>query len=320
MSQSQTVSQWLQGLAGKTVNTISSASKTAVNAVRSSSSGSTFGSVLGSSGTSSTGWFSSSGSSNLTTTSLSSTSFTMVLAYVGAVILVAFVIMLFIHFTVKPIFTLRPDGSNKIVIPGFDDGTLFWNKGSSPVINYKDLPIQNMSFGYSFIVDVFIQNPMQFSQYPRILFSRGANANNTPVSNTLLGVLNSYNVAIALLPDTTDLIVSVLNTNNNMENVILNNVPVQTPFRLGVVIMEQGLEVYRDGKLIRTRTFIAPPKSIQGDIQPATGSEVNIAKLRNLKIWPRILTTGEIRNAKPGMTSASDFGASPMPSTSTCAR
>ena len=45
------------------------------------------------------------------------------------------------------------------------------------------------------------------------------------VRDTLLGMLVNYNLAIALLADTNDMLVSVLNKDNNMENVIIPNNP-----------------------------------------------------------------------------------------------
>ena len=55
-----------------------------------------------------------------------------------------------------------------------------------------------------------------------------------------------------------------------MENIVVPNVPVQQPFRLSMVVMEQALEVYINGKLIKTRAFSAPPKDVKGDIYPAS--------------------------------------------------
>ena len=252
-----------------------------------------------------------------TATSGSSSPVKRVMAYAFAIMIVIFVILLFIHWFIRPIFKLHPGGSGIIPVPGGDDGVLFWKKGNTGQILNSSLPIQSMSFGYSMIMDMFIVNPLQFSKHPRVLFSRGATMKETPSGDLLLGVLDNYNLAIALLPDTNDMIVSVLNKDNNMENVIISNVSVQEPFRLGIVVMEQALEVYMNGHLLKTRTFDSPPKSVLGDIYPAAGTEANIAKIRNLKIWSRILTTSEIRESKPALTTAKDFDAGPMATTST---
>jgi hypothetical protein len=130
-------------------------------------------------------------------------------------------------------------------------------------------------------------------------------------------MIDDYNIVGALMPDANDLIVSVLNTSNNTENVIISNVPVQEPFRLGVVLMNQGLEVYVNGHLMKTRAFATPPKSVKGDFYPLSGTEVTLARLQNFKVWPSTLTSPEIRYAKPDMPSAAEMGSS-MPQTGLC--
>jgi hypothetical protein len=68
---------------------------------------------------------------------------------------------------------------------------------------------------------------------------------------------------------------------------------------------------------MKTRTFTTPPKSVKGNFYPLSGRETPLAKLQNLKIWPSILSSPEIRYAKPDMPSASQIG-SGMPQTSMC--
>jgi hypothetical protein len=243
-------------------------------------------------------------------------SFGRIISYLLAIIIVVLVILLFINFFITPIFRLRPGGPGIIPVPGFDDGKLYWNKTSPGMILNKDLPIVSQSFDYTVNLDVFIQNPLQFSIAPRVFFSRGGVQKQKPSGDTMLSVIDNYNLAAALLPDTSDLIVSVLNMNNNMENIIVPNIPVQEPFRLTMVVMQQALEVYINGKLVKTRTFLAPPKSVLGDIYPSTGIEINVTKVRNLKIWSRILSTGEIKQSTPSLSKASNFGAGAIPSSS----
>jgi hypothetical protein len=246
-----------------------------------------------------------------------------VIAYVIGIILIVVVISLLIHHFVTPIYAFQPGAPGIITIPGFDTGVLFWNgsgqyPGVGPIKN-EDLPIVNTYYNYSLIMDMFIQNPMQFSRHPRILFSRGATPASAPTGNLILSILSNYNLVVALEPDTTDLIISVLNTHNQSENAIIPNAPVQEPFRLGIIVMEHALEVYINGNLMKTRTFTMGLKDVKGDISPASGVELNIAKIQNLKLWNTVLTSPEMRAAKPDMASAASFGASPIPSSTSCA-
>jgi len=244
--------------------------------------------------------------------------YTRILAYLLAIIIVVFVLLLFVHFFIRPIFRLHPGSPGIIPVPGWDDGTLFWNKGNSGVLSNSDLPIADKVFDYSMMMDIFVENPFQFSKNHRIIFSRGGTRVEQATGDTLLGSITGYNVVVALLPDTTDMVVSVLNAKNNMENVVIPNVPIQEPFRLGMIVMNNALEVYINGHLVKTRTFLEVPLDVKGNIEQTMGIEANVAKIRNLKIWPRIVTTSEIRDARPPLSTPSDFAAGPIPASSSC--
>ena len=79
-----------------------------------------------------------------------------ILSYLFGIAIVIFIIMLFIHFFITPVFSLQPGAPGIFVVPGLDDGVLFWNKSSPGILANKGLPIQNMDYGYSFIIDFFI--------------------------------------------------------------------------------------------------------------------------------------------------------------------
>jgi hypothetical protein len=241
-----------------------------------------------------------------------------ILAYVLSIIIILLVILLFVHFFITPIFKFIPGGPGIISVPGYDDGKLFWTTTTSGPILNTSLPIASQVYEYTINLDVFVENPLQFSTNPRIFFSRGASKKDTPSGNTLLGILTNYNIVAALLPDTNDLIVSVLNKDNNMENIVVPNIPIQQPFRLTMVVMEQALEVFINGKLIKTRRFLAPPKDVKGDITATSGIESNAIKVHNLKIWTRVLTVSEVRESTPALSTAKDFGAGPMATSTNC--
>lgn len=297
---------------------VSNAFKPFLNTVTGASKSSNSGFFSGSSSSSS--WLSSMSTSNSNST-ISSVG--QVTTYVLAVLVIMLFILIIVHFFITPIFQLRPGGPGMIPVPGGDDGRIFWNKGSNPQILDNQLPINGKSWGYSLILDMFIQNPLQFSNKYRILFSRGANRKSPiPTStDTFLGMLDDYNLVVALKPDTNDLVVSVLSgsgTTKNEENLVISNVPVQKSFRLGIVVMENALEVYVNGNLVKTRKYDYNIQSVAGPIDSTSPEESGIAIFPLLKVWNRILTTSEMRYAKPDLNEIAPLGALSMPSSSSC--
>ena len=258
-----------------------------------------------------------------------STSWTGILGYVIGVVVILVVILLIVNYTITPIFRLYPGGPGYIPIPGGDTSQVFWKQGSGkPAIfspffdistNVVAIPSQ-----WSFSLDIDITNPMHISQSPRILFHRGPaiDISGTPPegnTTTIKGLLGNYNVAFALLPDTTDLVVSVLNSSMGMENVIIPNVPVQTPFRVGVILSDTAMEVYLNGLLQRTRTFESgtTPLKATGMFYPPQGINAEIAKVANLHLWNSVISPSQMRYATPGLMTVSAKEKSDIP-TSSC--
>ena len=242
--------------------------------------------------------------------------------YLLGIIIILVILSLAVHYFITPIYNVRPGDPGIITIPWLDDGVLFWNGSGTypvagPILN-SDLPIVGSYYDYTFIVDLFIQNPMKFSTHPRILLSRGLVRSSTPSGDTITGIAKSYNFLIALAPTTNDLIVSVLNTQNQSEDIIIENVPVQTSFRIGVSVGQRAMEVYINGQLLKTRKYNADLKDIKGNIAIADTTENTIAVLKNFKIWDTILSSPQIAHAKPSIADNSSFNFMPIPTTTSC--
>jgi hypothetical protein len=236
--------------------------------------------------------------------------FSRIGTYIGSILIVLLILLIFVHYFITPIFQLRPGGPGMIPVPGVDDGVLYWDKTAADSIDeQKDerFPIKEKYSNYTMNMDIFINSSFDYSDRYRFIFGRGAalKTSSAGSADTIMGLLSAFNVAVVLLPGTNDLQVSVLKDDNTTEDIIIHNIPIQETFRLGIVVMDHALEVYINGKLIKTNTHKNNLKGITGDIKIALGSAPPIAKIKNLKIWPRILTTSEIRNAKPAMVQES---------------
>jgi hypothetical protein len=229
-----------------------------------------------------------------------------VLQYVGylvAILIVLLAILLFVHFLITPIFQFTPGGPGVIPVPGTNDAMVYWKSyPNDPVLDASGAILGNQSANWSMSLDVFIAEPLQFnSGEERILFER---------STRMLA--NTYNLRIVLLPNTTDLRVSVLNSSRNEEFINVTNVSVQTPFRLGVVLLDRIMEVYVNGRLYKTLPLSDTVLSEGGGIRGPQGDMATLAKVKNLILWKRPITPSEMRYARPTLASASDFGSSQM--------
>jgi hypothetical protein len=235
-------------------------------------------------------------------------------------------ILLLVHYTLYPIFQFQPGGKGLIPIPGFKDNKTFWPPGSSqaaPMQDISDILVfsngNQVTSNWAFTLDICIICPMaqitdkQVPNTPisipssiyRLIFNRGGTYPAQRTGDMITGVVTGYNVAIALVPDTTDLIVSVLDSNGNPVNATIYNAPVQAPFRIGVVLMDMAFEVYLNGKLVQTMVLSRGINSNIGFFQgpqkgtTSTTDMTDIVRVGNLNIWSRTVQPAEIRYAKP---------------------
>ena len=250
------------------------------------------------------------------------------IAYVAAILMILLGILLLVHYTLYPIFQFQPGGKGLIPIPGFKDNKTFWPPGGSLAVPMQDISdtvvlsnSNKVSSNWAFTLDICIVCPMaQITESVpntpitpvsipkpiyRLIFNRGGTYPAQTTGDMITGVVTGYNVAIALVPDTTDLIVSVMDSNGNPVNATIYNAPVQAPFRIGVVIMDMAFEVYLNGKLVQTMVLSRGINSNIGFFQgpqkgtTSTTDMTDIVRVGNLNVWSRTAQPAEIRYAQP---------------------
>ena len=238
------------------------------------------------------------------------------------IILVVLIVLIFIHFTFYPIFKTKPDSPGIIPTPSFtSDDKVFWRKKQDvSKLDVRTTPIGSSSGSdsYALTLDVQIDDAHAYTNLPRIIFYKGNDL--VPIQKgreaqaTVGNMIVDGSLVFALTRDTNDLQVSVITAQNNIEGVLLYNVPLRKPFRIGIIISDKRLEVYTNGLLSRTRALSGPPKPIVGYFWPSPTSGI---QLRNLHIWPQAITPGEMRAALPALN-AGDFDVSNLSETANC--
>ena len=252
----------------------------------------------------------------------STMSWTVIAGYTVATLVVLLIILLIVHYTIYPIFQLQAGGPGFIPIPFMQSQEVFWDKGTfEDVSGNCKVNLTKQTYNWSMSLDISIKNPVltvqdtQFKTLFRLLFNRGGEVNPSPtfsdgsIKDIFTGS-NRYNLAIGLLRDTNDLYVSTY-TAAGEQGVLLSNVPTQTPFRIGVVVMPTYLEVYFNGELSKTIKLAGQVLDIPSDsstpvMQAFKGNTTNqIARLGNLITWDKVVTPSVMKYATPPLMDAS---------------
>jgi len=182
-----------------------------------------------------------------------------VLMYIVAGLLLIGLILLGVDQWLTPIFQRAPGGKGYIPIPGNDMSQVYWKDRTkvgnivigTPSTATTPMPLSTTVLegqsSYSITMDVYIAD--EYSQIDssgvpfdkRIFFLLGT----TPDTPILMAWLdNDMNTVTITSYDT---------SNNLVENAIIDNVPIHTPFRIGITKSPKVLEAYLNGLLVMTR-------------------------------------------------------------------
>ena len=195
---------------------------------------------------------------------------------------------------------------------------LFWPPG--PVFTNLSIPAgSNGDFNsnsYSLIFDGVLYNTREFKTTGgpwRQILHRGSNElKATTVGGAVLkgcaansfagplppfGLPNRMNPGIFLDPNINDIIIFVdsdAGSQSYRESVRLVDIPMDTPFRIGINVSGQVLEVYLNCRLEITKVLSGTPRKVEDVWYGLAGSAAAQAQIQNLYIWPRPLSADEM--------------------------
>jgi hypothetical protein len=247
--------------------------------------------------------------SALTETGIGS-GFLQYLFYLIVILIIGLFILIFVNYTLYPVFRTRPGDKGIIGLPGSDDSKLFWkNVDKLATLNESDTPLGGLFQDWSMLLDIQVDNPTANTNYPRILFTRGLALNDPtqPFSDndTILAINPNFNVCVWLDRMTNDLNVSVQTTEGTttgtvqpyLESATIPNIPVGNCIRLGIMVGSRVLEVYVNGYLAKTKTYTKAIRASVGQLQPPASNILgSTARVMNLRVWPRPLSPSEFRS------------------------
>lgn len=205
------------------------------------------------------------------------------------------------------------------------DSNLFWK----PSWKYTNLLVTNAELGdiensiYSFTFECVIYESRSYRATTgpyRHIFHRGSNElissapetaalTGCPVasSNASLpeqGLPSQLNPGIFLDPVKNDILIFVDTVNGSVtqrESVRISDIPLNKPFRIGIVMEGRILEVYKDCQLEITKVLSGTPKVVENKLYGVAGIAGAQAQIQNLYIWKRVLTADDLRSLCPSI-------------------
>lgn len=244
------------------------------------------------------------------------------LFYTSLTAFILFLILVFIHYTIYPIFSFSESDDGIISLPTASDQQQAY-KGvvAMPDVSANFVAIPNC--GYTLSFDTYLSGDFLTTQAPRVIVYRSR----VPVAMTsadreatLLDRFPNTNLLVYLDPLKNDMIVAVATSDGVAAHKTLRklpaieNVALRKVFRTTIVFTETFLEVYINGHLEQSLALTEKP--LQQDAKfdfyttPALfGSNVKVA---NMSFWPRPLKSRDVR--ANGTPVASDTLFSPVKS------
>ena len=233
-------------------------------------------------------------------------------------LLIVFLVLLFIHYSITPIFSFTAGDGGVFPLANTTDGQLVWTK-APPLADVSANILRRLPHGFTVQQDIYMDNEASLSNRKRIFFYRAmrpVRADPTKPEDLFLDYPES-NLFMYLSPNTNDLVVTAVTQKPNGDFIYestptLLNVPIKEVIRITVVFLPRVLEVYLNGKLHGTRTFRFSPRTSEAYFFSTPDAFRNSVRVMNLKYWDRALTSAEIANSGPPLTDKKLFSPDEM--------
>jgi hypothetical protein len=258
-----------------------------------------------------------------------------ILYFIGAVLVLGIILMV-VDYWFFPIFKRKPGGAGYVSLPGSDTSERFWTELSS---SNTAQAIKNITIGapppdvqaatpppvfsvsvegqstYSMTLDILINDEKPQTLPPntsRTLFILGTSVTSPKITITMDNTKNTAHITIFS--------VDPANPSNRFRlSTVIDNIPIHTPFRIGLVKTSHALEAYLNGLLIQTRKLtgqdldpvggdiIFAPQNItitQGSTQYVLSKGIQVM---NLRLFPYAVQPNEMIARMSDLTQSTTF-------------
>jgi len=229
------------------------------------------------------------------------------LYYSSLSILIIFLILVFVHYTIFPIFALTANDPGIIIISGTGDREMAYKNNDATPANQRNktiprttLPdICNYTIGVDVKIDPSTQTNMQ--RYPIAILYRDTAPVTSYASATTTKLSDVYqNTNLIVWADgvSKEIQVTVVTASGEKSmSAMIRPDSKTTWFRLTIVMADSFVEVYMNGSLKSTINVPGSLKQITGTdfFPPVIAPDIGGITIANMSMWPRLLSSKEIR-------------------------
>jgi hypothetical protein len=269
---------------------------------------------------------------------------------------IIFIILTLVHFTITPVFRFTPESKGYIGVPGTSDSKVYWTgEVPAPLTSAPDpddsIHAYKFENNFSFSVDLFVTKLSDTGANNRLVLFKtfdfdgsgrskksgvseeqlkqlcGFSQTDTsvipsggPTNSDIQSYMAQASSMIMYLTETNDLVVTFfVGSNGTVYNSRpIRNIPLNTPFRVTVVVEEKLFTVYLNGKQtfqrivsegIRLNSINGLKTDSQRFYTAPTWADQPKKTIyaQNLILWPRAIRYGEVVNASPALATTASF-------------
>ena len=238
---------------------------------------------------------------------------------------IVFLVLILIHFTIRPIFRFSPGDKGIIGVPASSDSIVYWNSRKQPpsadsVPKTDILDKYQFINNFSFSVDLYVLKLTDTSANKRVILYK-TDVTSAPGDFTGAGGLSSHmqesTSMLLYLSNTNDLGLTFYCGSSGTPYSIreIKNIPLYTPFRITVVVQDKMFTVYLNGRQTFQRIV---PTAIT-----LNGSQATPQRFYSAPSWAntpsrsvylqnfQAITLNEVQQSFPALATAPDFDAPP---------
>lgn len=222
-----------------------------------------------------------------------------ILFYLSTFSFILFLILTFIHFTIRPVLPFVSVSEN---IPISQDKQVAWS--TAPAQPEQGAGLKNpKTCDYTVSLDIFPTSKFITQKAPRVFLYRSGQIVNMPKNASkeqLIPQFPNTNIIGYIDAEKNDLYVGVVTSKNGQKSIEyaekIVNIPVQKTARITLLVMPTFLEIYMNGKLQKTLIFKGQLVESTNDFWSSPTNVREAVQVGNLMYWPRPLKSTEIRD------------------------